>query len=261
MKFGVCLDISNEQDIRTVAAAGYDYFEGNYQFFANGDSDKKSFAKRLVAESGLPVLAANCFLPGDLKTSGPERNDKALREYILRGLDYALPLGLKTVVFGSGGARNVPESLSFTESFLQTADFLRTVALPIMRENGVTLCIEPLCRDCSDIFHTVKEGAMLAALAGDDCRVLADLYHMHVSGDDMRNIRDVGQLLRHAHISNPTPPGMPGRRIFMHDVNEFDYKTFVDALRAVGCETCSVEASVLDIEKDAPAALSVLKEL
>ena len=261
MRFGFCMAVESEGNMRAAAACGADYVEANFKMLAEADRAKQKTVKDLVAACQLSCEAANCFLPGELKTSGSERSDEALADYIKRGLDFGCELGLKTVVFGSGGARQIPEELSFYEGMAQNIDFLQRIALPLFEQYGVMLVIEPLSPAECNFIHTVKEAAMLSyAVSSPHLAVLADIYHMKNAADGFGNIRDLKGIVRHAHISNPQPFGEM-KRIYPRLGEEYDYIGFLSALTAAGCETCSVEASTKDFAQDAPLALRALKDL
>lgn len=259
MRFGACCGIAEENKIRLMKESGYDYVEGSFQYLVNGSPEEKAVTPSLLKEYDLPCAVVNCFLPGDLKPHGPRKDDAKLYDYVKRGLEYGKPIGLEKVVFGSGGAKQVDPGEDYYTAFNETADFLREIVSPLFREYGVILAIEPLRPAECNLINTVREGAMLAAATkADNIFVLADLYHMVESGEKWSNMFELEGKLRHAHIS--CPRGRDGRnRIYMKSADEFDYLGFLSALRKVGCDTCSVEAGVIDFEKDVPAAIGVLK--
>ena len=70
-KLGVCTSINNHE---IVAAAGFDYIEESVGRFLVPSQPEENFQKNLsiFKESSIPILACNSFLPGSLKTTGPE---------------------------------------------------------------------------------------------------------------------------------------------------------------------------------------------
>ena len=259
MKFGVCGGIAEANKIKLIKESGYDYVEGSFQYLANGSPEEKAVTPDLLKEYDLPCKVVNCFLPGDLKPHGPKTDNAKLYDYIKRGLEYGKPIGLEKVIFGSGGAKQIDPGEDYYTAFNETAEFLHDIVSPLFAEYGVILAIEPLRPVECNLINTVREGAMLAAAAkADNIFVLADLYHMVESGDRWVNMYELTGKLRHAHISNPHRGGQHNR-IYMKSVDEFDYFGFLYALQKVGCDTCSVEAGVLDFDQDIPAAIKVLK--
>src|SRR5438876_1099683 len=108
MQIGICTSVDNA---RSVKEAGADFIEEHVQnFLVLRESDETFSAKLEAAKpSPLPVVAANCFLPGDLKCIGPSANTDQILRYAEKAFCRAAKMGISIIVFGSAGARNVPE--------------------------------------------------------------------------------------------------------------------------------------------------------
>lgn len=253
MKFGLCIG-GDANKIRPSVLAGADYVETGFDMLARDDGAEYDAFAAALKENDIPCESANCFIPGSMKVTGPSVDHDALRRYVGRGMERGAAIGLKTVVFGSGGARNVPEGWSFAEGFRQLVYFLREIAGPLAEKNGITVVVEPLCD--SNIINTGKEGVMLAAAADlPNVCGLVDLYHMVKIGERIDNIRDLKGLIGHAHIAEPS------QRVYPSDPAEFDYQSFVDALAYAGCPRCSVEARNTDFASESVTAIRLLKNL
>jgi hypothetical protein len=87
-----------------------DFIEVNVQTFLVPMEDDAVFAPKLEAAAGcaFPIYAANGFLPGSLKSTGPEVDGGRIEAYAARAFERASRLGMKIIVFGSGGSRQVP---------------------------------------------------------------------------------------------------------------------------------------------------------
>ena len=253
MRYGFCVGGDVER-VRIADEIGADYVETGFELLAREDGSEYDAFRSALEKASLRCESANCFLPGHMKVTGGNVDRDALCRYVDRGMSRGAEIGLKTVVFGSGGARRVPEDFPFDKAFRQLAEFLREIAGPIGRKYGMTVVVEPLW-DCN-IIQTAKEGVMLAA-AADQPNVfgLVDLFHMAKMQDRIDNIRDLKGMIRHAHIAEPSA------RVYPKDAAEYDYKSFIDALEFAGCPRCSVEAGSSDFAAEAPAALQVLKNL
>jgi hypothetical protein len=139
VKVGYCGPL---KDIDAVKAAGFDYMEvRTSEVAALSDADFEKAAAKF-RELGLPVLSANLFLPGDIKVTGPLIDKERQMEYVRRALDRVSRLGVRLVVFGSGGARQVPEGFSKQEAFEQLVDFGKRIA-PEARSRNITIAIAP----------------------------------------------------------------------------------------------------------------------
>ncbi|MBR4766347.1 MAG: sugar phosphate isomerase/epimerase, partial [Clostridia bacterium] len=197
----------------------------------------------------------NCFLPGSLKVTGPQLDYDALREYIEKGISRGKPLGLEKVVFGSSGARNVPDGWSYEEAYRQIVYFLKEIAAPIAEKYGVIITIEPLRKTDSNIVNSAPEGAALASQAdSDSIKCLVDFYHMFEAGDDCETVRKLTGAIKHAHIAEPVSRHYPRKD------DGADYKSFIVSLESAGCETCSVEASTDNFERDCAPAFEAINQ-
>ncbi len=261
MRYGVCIGLDNCDKVRIAADSGFDYIECGFGTLARCSDEEFELYKKVLDEKNIRVEAANGFLPGELKVCGENVDSEALCAYIEKGMQRGHQIGLKTVVFGSGGARSLPDGWDYRDGFLQLAEFLRDIAGPIAAKYGIRIVMEPLRRKECNIINTVKEGVMLAACSErENVGGLADLFHMVEEGDTNEDIKDLKGSLWHAHISNPVKREN-ANRIYPLGENEFDYKSFIEALEYSGCERCSIEAACFDFEKEAPVAAQLLKRI
>ncbi len=261
MHYGVCIGLDDSEKIRIAAESNFDYVECGFGTLAKCSDEEFELYKNVLQENNIKAEAANGFLPGELKVCGENVDCAALSAYIEKGMLRGSQIGLETVVFGSGGARSLPDGWDYAKGFLQIAEFLRNIAGPIAEKYGVRIVMEPLRRKECNIINTVKEGVMLAACSGrENVGGLADLFHMVEEGDTNEDIKDLKGSLWHAHISNPVSRAKCNR-IYPLGENEFDYKSFIEALEYAGCMRCSVEAGCFDFEKEAPVAAQLLKNL
>lgn len=261
MRFGVCCGLDNEERVKIAAECGYDYIECGFQMFAGATEEQLKEWEEREKKYGIYCEATNCFLPNSHKVTGEDVDYDKIKEFVARGMKNSARMGVKTVVFGSSGARNIPEGFSYAKAVSQMGYFLREIASPEAAKYGITVVTEPLQKAETNMINTVKEGVMLAVLAGkENVKGLADLFHMAQCGDTAEDIRFLSGSIHHAHISNPE--GKDGRkRIYPASADEYDYKSFVDALCEGGCERCSIEADVQDFETDAKKAIEVLRSL
>jgi len=182
---------------------GLDYVEGAVADVLRPREGEAAFADRLAAlkAAPLPVEAVNCLLPGELKTTGPDADAEAAAAYVATVCRRARRAGVRRIVFGSGGSRQVPEGFDRARASEQLIERLKRWG-PLAGEAGVTIVIEPLCRADCNIVNTVGEAVELARAADHPAvRVLADTYHMGRDGDPPAAIRDAGDLLAHAHCA------------------------------------------------------------
>lgn len=256
MKIGVCGGFDR---IAAAAEYGFDYIETNFCSLAVSDVDKYCQFNEELIKHGIKCEAANCFLSGEMKITGPDVNYKTIEAYLRTGFSRAEETGIKIVVMGSGGARSVPDGFLYNEAVNQLIYFVSEFVSPIAADHNIDFVFEPLCKAESNIINTVKEGAMLAsAVNRKNVGTLGDLYHMYVEGDTYDDIRQLKGVFRHAHISNPVSDIPDMKRIYMKNPDEYDYKGFFDALKYVGCERVSIEANTVDFVNDAREAVKIM---
>jgi sugar phosphate isomerase/epimerase len=255
MKFGCCTSAANAG---LLANAGYDYIE------LGVSSDLKPLEteaspvdalKSILKTADLPVEAFNLFVPGSLKITGPERRIDLLKDYVAVAAERAAELGGKVIVFGSGGARQVPSGYDFEIAEREIVTFLRDIA-DILAANGIELAIEPLQRSECNIINSVAEGAAIVKRVGrtDVINVLSDQYHVLSDKQSYDETANAGSMLRHVHVAlgaDRHPPTLT-------DLSEL--AAYFRALKSAGYDRrVSIEANWKDLYKDAAEALSVLK--
>ena len=259
MRYGVCTGIEYPERVKIIKDAGFDYIECGFCSLSRKEDSVFEEFKKALEENGIKCEAANGFLPKDLPIINGDL--KKIAEYIENGMKRGAQIGLKTIVFGSSGARKVPEGVSYAEGFRQIGEFLKNVVSPLAEKYGITVVTEPLRKDECNIINTVKEGVMLAVLSGkENIGGLADIYHMIGEGDTFEDVKQLKGSINHTHICNPyTKKNL--KRDFPMNMEEFDYQGYVDALKFAGCERCSVEAQCVNFDEEALAAGKLLKSL
>ncbi len=256
MKFGVCVGTDIEK-MKLIKEIGYDYAEGHCQEIARKD---KEYLDAMKA-TGLPMVAANCFI--GLRVVGEEKNEAEIKEYLEKLFENASYLGLKYLVFGSSGARRIPDGMTLEEGRAQIIAFLKNEVVPLAEKYNITIAIEPLQPAECNAVNTVADGVEVAkAVASPLVKVLADVAHMYAQNESMETILDYKEWLVHAHTSNPDPDkALNCKRIYPKAGDGFSQSSFVEPLKAAGVEYCSIEANIIDFESDARDAYEVLKDL
>lgn len=253
MQFGVCCPPEKGQLIKS---QGWDYVEANTQDMLQGtvaDADWKG-AERAAA-CPLPIPAMNVLVPATHKITGPEADIAKLRAYMTNVLTRAKKIGTKKLVFGSAGARNLPDGFDRNTARKQILEFL-SMAAPIAQDNGVTIVIEPLNRGESNILNSVGESlTYVRELNHPNIRQLVDTYHFWLEAEPLTNLRDAGGLLRHVHVADKDGRVAPGKSGLS------DYKAVFRILKELKYDDgISVEAGKFDIEADGPGVLDFLKK-
>jgi len=209
MHFGVC---GGPDLARLAREAGYDYWEWSVPGLLKPLENDAAFeaARGQARETGLPCPVLNLFVPNSLPITGPQADTDRLRAYVETAFVRARKAGVEQIVFGSGGARRVPDGFDPETARQQIAAFLR-IAAPLATAQGVTVLIEPLNRKDCNILTSVRESAALMDEVNHPAiRLLADSYHFLLSDNDTDTLRARGRQIGHTHVAtrdNRLPPG------------------------------------------------------
>jgi D-psicose/D-tagatose/L-ribulose 3-epimerase len=237
-------------------AAGFDYVElGTSELTALSDADFEAAVAQIKA-AGIPTPNANLFLPGSLKLTGPEAaTPEQQMAYVTKAFTRLERVGVKILCFGSGGARRVPDGFSKDDAFAQLVAFGKRIA-PEARAHGITVVIEPLRRQETNIINTAAEGfALVKAVADPNFELLVDFYHLASEQEDPKIILEAKDHIRHLHMANPQG------RVFPLQWDEFDYAPFFANLRTIGyAGRMSVEASSPNVPTQAPRTIELLRK-
>lgn len=252
MKFGVCGDPGIA---RFAAAAGFDYFEWSVASALKPLDNEEAFLESLeqIQHAALPCRALNVFIPAQLKITGPLANLEELKTFVSTACHRAKLAGVQTIVFGSGGARQVPEGFSKQTAWQQLADFCSMLG-PVAAQFGIIVTIEPLNRNECNIINSVAEGAALTRQVNHPAiRLLIDAYHWAKEQETVEEIISASNLISHVHIATianrRTPGAEPG-----------DFSSFFQALHAGGYEgSISIEGRIDDPLIELPNALQLMK--
>jgi sugar phosphate isomerase/epimerase len=252
MQLGLC---AHPADLTGFADLPFEFIEGHVQNFLKPEAPAADFAASAEAMRGSPrpMPSANCFLPADLKVTGPLVDQARLARYAETAFARAKSIGLTTIVFGSAGARQVPDGWSAARGFEQYVEALKIVA-PVAEKHGVTVVVEPLNRGECNLVNTIGEGAEAVQRCNHaHVQLLVDIFHMLRNGEAPDPIARHADLIVHSHVAeneNRAAPGTKGE----------DFRPFLRALKkAVRCQRLAIEC--VWTEPMAGAAIPALAEL
>lgn len=209
--------------------------------------------RRVLRSSPLVVECYNSFIPPDVRLVGPERDPHRIERYVAVAIERVAATGGKVIVFGSGGARRIPEGYPRDAAERELREFLH-LAAEHARRHGVIIAIEPLNRSESNVINSVAEAVGWARRVDrEEVRVLVDFYHLTVEGEPFSHIAEAGRCLAHVHVAD-TGRLYPGS-------GSYDYGGFFAALHDAGYdERLSVECNWRDYEREVVTAMRFLRE-
>jgi sugar phosphate isomerase/epimerase len=252
-RIGISTSIANNG---ILAAAGYSFVEENVKGFLAPLEPDSVFEQKLalLKESKLPVEACNSFLPGNLKCVGPAPLHEDILKFGETAFRRAQQAGVKTIVFGSGGARSIPEGFSRDEAKQQFISLCKQMA-PFAKKYGVFISLEPLnTKECNFINSVAEAGEIVQTVNHENFRLLADIYHMLMENESPANITKYGHLLYHTHIAEKTGRTAPG-------VNNDDFTPYFKALKEVKYEgRMAIECSWKSLDEQAANSLKVMRD-
>ncbi len=208
MKFGICTTVERSAAVK---AAGWDFVEECVQTFLQGETpDNEWKGMERLAKSALPVPAANMLVPGSIRITGPQADLEKLRAYMTCVISRAAKTGTTMLVFGSAGARNIPDGFDRNKAREQILAFDRMSA-EIASKHGVTMVAEHLNKGESNIVNTVAEAMeYVRAVNHPNFQCLVDSYHFWLENEPLENLRAAMPWIRHVHLADKDGRVAPG---------------------------------------------------
>lgn len=252
---GVCTSTGNAE---VVNSANVDYIEAGVQRFLIPQKSEEEFAEKLAAvkASGVTVRACNGFIPGSIKSTGPKADHDKILEYAEIAFQRAQRTGIKFIVFGSSGSRNIPDGFDRDQAKAQFVSLLKRMG-PIAAKYDVTIAIEPLNRKEVNFINSVAEGHEIAKLVDHkNIMLLADIFHMLRENEGPESIVKADKYLVHVHIAENEGRYFPGK-------NKEDFAPYLAALKQIGYKgSISLECKWDDFKNEvAPATAYVRQQI
>ncbi len=250
MEIGLC---TNPPGAASIPAFPFDFLEVGVQSYLVPASPEEAFLANLSLPSPAPTFAANLFLPASLPCTGPSAKVEPILEWSEIAFSRAAQAGVRIIVFGSGGARNLPNGFPKPTAVAQMIDLLKSLG-PIAQQHEVTVVIEPLNTTECNFINSLADGANLVECCDHpSIGLLADIFHMLRDGEPPEAIEDHGALLKHVHIAEGKDRGYPGK-------HGEDHRPYLQALRKVDYPgKISIESNWEDLVTEAPLGAANLR--
>jgi sugar phosphate isomerase/epimerase len=267
MKFAVCSEVFGTKPWGEVCAlvkrAGFDGIEIASVTFAEKVTDisaaQRAEIRKTAQANGLALPAMHMLMSPPSLGMAITSADAAVRaktvEYLKAVIDLAGDLGVATIVYGSPFSRNVAPGSDYRQAREWFVQEIRKAA-DHAATRKVTICIEPLPADCTDLCTTVESayGLVLAANHPNfglmlDCKAMTSEVR-----PVEKTISLFGRYAKHVHANDPNSraPGFGG----------LDYKPIMKALKDAGYDGW-VSLEPFKYEPDAetvtPVSLKYLK--
>ncbi len=261
MRFGCCTnmiatraDRTGIEHIEQLSKAGYDYLELPLAQIMDLSEKEFSNLKGQLKKLNIPCEACNNFFPADIRLTGSAVNMEIVYKYVEASLLRASELGAGVIVFGSSGAKNIPEGFPFEEAWEQLVFLMRLINSQV-KKHGITIAIEPLNKKESNIVNTLQDGLRLAQeVDGDNIKLLVDYYHFSMENEEISSLKTAEGYIKHVHFARPEG------RCFPYTADGENYSFFLRKLKEIGYgDRISIEAYSQDFNKDFSEGLECLK--
>ena len=224
--FGACL--GTLEDVTLMKNAGYDFWEWSVAAAFDPTKDDEWWKRQRdeIARRPLPLRSCNGFIPGRFRLTGPKADPAPALDYAETALRRADELGVACIVFGSGGARNVPGDFcggnppDLEKGVRQYADFCRELGKRTADLKTVRVVVEPLRPNESNIVNFVWQGLDICRSVGSPrIAALADVFHMMMGGEGplVLSSADAVRWLRHVHVAEYGSRLFPGHDEALND--------------------------------------------
>ena len=251
MKIGFC---AKPDQAVLVAAAGFDYIEPPVNYIAGLTEEAFSACLEDLRASSVPAPSFNLLFPKTMQLLADDTADEQVAAYLHGALSRVQCMGGKIAVFGSGKSRNRPADMSYDSAFRRLVRLTRMTG-EIAVQYDVTIVIEPLNRNETNMINSLGEGACLsAAVDHPRVRLLADYYHVSAENQPVSDIERITGIA-HAHIATSA-----GRRVPTEE--DAGYAEMFAAMKRTGYQgLLSVEGKTDDLAADGPRSVQMLKKM
>lgn len=240
--------------VESMAEIGFDYIELSLADLAAMPEPAFVDLARRVEWSGIRCEACNNFFPRTIRLTGEEARLQAALDYAAQALDRTERLGARIIVFGSSGAKNVPDGFSKDAAWRQIVELLRRLG-PRAAQHGLTIVIEPINREESNIVNLAADGLRLAReVDHPNIQLLIDFYHLTMECEDPAILIEAGTAIRHLHFAKVAGRSFPLETETAHS----RFFAMMRRIRYAG--RCSIEAFTRNFPADARQALRILKQ-
>lgn len=250
---GMATSLENDS---LVTAAGYNcIIESIGRRISPRTVSDEAFQKSIPLFKNLkaPVYAFNLFIPADLKLVGPNVDEKAVLEYVEAIMLRISQTDTRMIVWGSGGARQIPEGFDRKKAENQFVAIAKKIA-GIAAKYNIVIAVENLNSGETNFINTVKEALHIVKKVNHpNLRLNADIYHMLKEGEAPAIIAKTGKYLVHVEIAekeNRTAPGVAGA----------DFRPYLRELKKAGYHNkIVIECRWDSLAKQAAPALQYLQ--
>lgn len=251
-KFQPEIGLSGSLDrIPLLVESGGQFIQPSVGSFLMPLESEEKFEANLKKYADIPVkiFACNSFIPGKLKSVGPEHDQQAVLEYAEKVFQRAQKAGVEVIVFGSGGSRKIPDGFNKKQATRQFIALGKKMA-ELARQYNVIICLENLNSTETNMINTFEEAYRVAkAINHPNFKLTVDIYHMLKENESPQIIKKAAKYIYHCDLAEKAGRAAPG-------VSNEDFTPFFNALKEIGYQgKIAIECRWEDLEQQLPVAI------
>lgn len=209
MRYGFCTgfattitDAIDYKLLGKIKDAGYDFVEFPMMLIESLSDQEFEELLPVLGRLGLDCDAVCNLFPSRIRVVGSDVDKDAIDSYLRKAFSRASRLGVKKVVFGSAGARKLPECWTRDEGHKAMVSVINENLLPLCKKYDFQLVIEPIAAGECNLVNTLEDGMKIVKMV-DSPRVKlhVDSVHMLTNKENPDNIIKYAPYLNHIHIS------------------------------------------------------------
>lgn len=255
MRFGVCCGL---EQVQVAKEAGCDYFEGTVVNLLKPLEPYEVVEPLLAQVKAAPLKceALAVFLPKEVRVTGPAVDMQLFKKYAAAAFERAEEIGASIIVFGSGGARKIPDGFDQETAYQQMIDICRMIG-PIAEKHRITICIEHLRKTETNMVNTIAEAMRIVkAVDHPAVQLLVDSYHWAAENGKPEDVEANAGYLKHMHCAT-----LVDRRAPVLELDTSHVAACIKAARGKGYDgRVSIEGKV-DFAKELPRAIEFLRKI
>ncbi|MFI3326256.1 MAG: sugar phosphate isomerase/epimerase family protein [Clostridia bacterium] len=229
MKIGYCTNVKFENgavvipNYEYVKQCNFDYLEISLSNITSFSEEEFVCFKKFLADEQIEVPATMGLLPGGMFVVGPKGDFDKFKNFVDLALDRASQIGAKNVVFGAGGARNIPGGFDRNVAVEQFDKALSYVS-DLASTYGITICLEALHLRETNFISTFKEGAeYVYKIDKPSLKTVLDFFHFNVGREPLSLVEESKDIISHVHYARTLGRAMPLPSDFEEVANHLSY--------------------------------------
>jgi len=198
------------------------------------------------------VVVCNLFFPATLKIAGPDVVEAKVLSYADSVLARAGQAGVKLIVLGSGGSRNIPIGYDPEKANKDFVSLCKKIG-QLGAKYGVVVALENLETTETTFITSLKSAANIVRKVNHpNFRLNVDIFHMMREGESPDEIRAAKGLVGYCEVAEKEKRTLPG---VMGD----DFKPYFRALRDINYKgLIFIEGSIGNAAVEIPGACKYL---